>query len=107
MQEQKQAGEKAALFTARKERKSLIPYPLGTHSLLLTLPLGLTQTPMQSVETTPLRFTLFKPSFIWKRWKEEKDKEIRLKKYTCLIVGSKPRTDTRPHVLPPLQSLFY
>lgn len=63
----------------RKERKSLTPYPLGTYSILLTLPLGLIQTPLQAVEITPLRSTLSKPSFIWQRGKEEKDKEVRLK----------------------------
>lgn len=67
------------MLIARKERKSLTPYPLGTYSILLTLPLGLIQTPLQAVEITPLRSTLFKPSFIWQGGKEEKDKEVRLK----------------------------
>lgn len=67
------------MLRTRKERKSLTPYPLGTYSILLTLPLGLIQTPLQAVEITPLRSTLSKPSFIWQRGKEEKDKEVRLK----------------------------
>jgi len=63
----------------RKEIPHTLPYPLGTCSILLSLPLGLIQTPLQAVEITPLRSLLFKPSFIWQRGNEEKDKEVRLK----------------------------
>lgn len=59
---------------ARKERKSLLPYPLGTYSILHTLPLGQIQAPSQTVEIAPLRTTVFKPSIIWQWEKRRKTK---------------------------------
>ena len=75
---------------AGKERKSLTPYPLGTYSILLTLPLGLIQTPLQAIEIIPLRSTLFKPSFIWQTGERGERQRGQVKKYICMIVGSKP-----------------
>lgn len=59
---------------ARKERKSLLPYPLGTYSILHTLPLGQIQTPSQTVEIAPLRTTVFKPSIIWQGERGERQR---------------------------------